>query len=82
VASSGGSVGLASPCCASGGVGWFVGLYFMDMSEVWMLWYFINGGEGLGWLIEWSMIGGFLRWSFGRVQTVAESPWWHRQGYF
>jgi hypothetical protein len=54
----------------------------MDMSEVWMLWYFINGGEGLGWLIEWSMIGGFLRWSFGRVQTVAESPWWHRQGYF
>jgi hypothetical protein len=45
-------------------MGWLVGLYFMVMSEVQMLWNFINGGEGLGWLIEWWMIGGFLRWSF------------------
>jgi hypothetical protein len=41
-------------------MGWLVGLRFMDMSEVRMLWnYSIDGGEGLGWLI-----GGFLWWSF------------------
>jgi hypothetical protein len=54
------SVGLAWPCCAGGGMGLLLGLYFMYISEGWMFWKFIDNREGLGWLIEWCVIGGFL----------------------
>jgi hypothetical protein len=37
VSYSSGSVGLAWPCYTGGGMGLLVGLYFVDMSEVWML---------------------------------------------
>jgi hypothetical protein len=40
-----------------------------------------DGGEGLsGWVVGLVLIGG-LSGTFVRVETLAGSSWWHRQGY-
>jgi hypothetical protein len=56
--------GVVWSCCASGGVGWLLELHLGDISKGWMFLNFVDGREGLGWLVGWWVTNGFLQWSF------------------